>query len=265
MDHKGYIKLWRKIQNNPLYKTKRRFSRNEAWIDLLLMATHKTHKIGVGLREIEIKRGQLLTSQLELSKRWKWGIASVKRFLNYLIREKQISYKAENKFTIITILNWEHYQGRTENKKEEKRKPNGKVSESKAENKTERKINPNGKQAERSAETKRKPKRKHTRRYKNEKNIQGEISPVKQVINFFKNIVLEEKSFKPEIAWKKESALIKRKLKNYSIEQLKDLIRWFVKSKKSKELGTTLSICLSSHIINLWLEDRQKQAWQYEK
>jgi len=130
---RGYIKLWRKIRDNPLYKEKRRFHRSEAWIDLLLLANHKPTNIIVDFKKVPVKRGDVFTSQLSLSKRWNWGIASVNRFLKFLKKENQISYKAETKYTIISILNWDKYQGEMETKRKAKRKPerkpNGKQSE----------------------------------------------------------------------------------------------------------------------------------------
>jgi hypothetical protein len=146
MIYRGYIKLFRKIQDTPLYREKRRWSKNEAWIDLLLSAHHKDGEILVDLKRVSIKRGEVFTSQLGLSKKWNWGIASVNRFLKFLSKEtfpelssksaengKQISYRAERKYTIISILNWDKYQGEMETKRKAEwkteRKPNGNQTE----------------------------------------------------------------------------------------------------------------------------------------
>lgn len=107
---RGYIKLWRRIQDDELWQQRRRFSKIEAWIDLLLMANHKKSKIFVGNREIVVKRGEVFTSQLQLSKRWNWSIGSVNSFLNKLQIIKKAETKAENKYTIIFILNYSLYQ-----------------------------------------------------------------------------------------------------------------------------------------------------------
>ena len=117
----GYIKLWRKIQDNPLYKEPRRFNRSEAWIDLLLMANHKSNEIIVDFKRVPVERGEVFTSQLGLSKKWHWGIASVNRFLKLLKSENQISYRAESKYTIISILNWDKYQRETETTRKQTR------------------------------------------------------------------------------------------------------------------------------------------------
>jgi len=41
----GYIKLWRKIWNDKLFKQKRKFSRFEAWIDMIMLAAGKDKEI----------------------------------------------------------------------------------------------------------------------------------------------------------------------------------------------------------------------------
>lgn len=143
MTYRGYIKLWRKIQDNPLYKEKRRFNRSEAWIDLLLMVNHKRNEIIVDFKRVPIERGQVFTSQLGLSKKWGWGIASVNRFLKLLKNEKQIFYKGESKYTIISILNWDKYQSEAETKRKAERKPerkpNGNHSETNNNDKNDKK------------------------------------------------------------------------------------------------------------------------------
>jgi hypothetical protein len=137
MKNQGYIKIYRKIRDNILWKEKRRFSKLEAWLDILLSANHKDTKILVELNLVEVKKGEIFTSQLKLSQKWSWGVASVNRFIKLLKSENQIRYRAENKYTIISILNWDKYQSNKENMEssfkgnmENKRKAVGKQSES---------------------------------------------------------------------------------------------------------------------------------------
>ena len=130
--YRGYIKLFRRIEDNKLWKKKRRISHAEAWIDLLLMANHKKSKIFIGYQEIEVKRGEVFTSQKQLAKRWKWGIASVHRFLMNLQTLRKAEIKAETKYTIIFIVNYTKYQRRPrkmETKTKNKRKSNGNQTE----------------------------------------------------------------------------------------------------------------------------------------
>lgn len=110
----GYIKLFRKIQDNPLWK-KKPFDHARAWVDLILLANHKDG--GYWLRGIwiEVKRGQVGWSELSLSKRWGWSRGKSRLFFDALKVSHQISQQNEqqNKFltSCITIINYELYQG----------------------------------------------------------------------------------------------------------------------------------------------------------
>lgn len=108
--YRGYIKIWRKIEDDELWKQRRRFSKWEAFEDLLLQANHRKKKIFLGNEEIELKRGEVLTSQLKLSKRWNWSIGSVSSFLLRLKILKKAESKATTKYTKIFILNYGKYQ-----------------------------------------------------------------------------------------------------------------------------------------------------------
>jgi len=142
----GWIKIYRKIQENALWK-KGRFSWGHAWIDLLLLATHKDTKLIVGDKNYDVSKGSLVISQRKLAKKWKWGIARVNFFLNYLQKtEQSIIYKTEHNFTHIFIKNYEQYQEtehkterKTEHKTEHERNTSGTRAETKQEGKEEKK------------------------------------------------------------------------------------------------------------------------------
>jgi len=70
--------------------------------------------------------------------------------------------------------------------------------------------------------------------------------------NYFIEKCKKLKGFEPEMSFGKEGKLLKEKLKRYSVEQLKSLINEFMESKIGKDLGFTLSICLSAGVINQW-------------
>ena len=57
-----YIKLNRQLRDHWLWNSER-FSRGQAWVDLLLLASHAAHETPLGNQLIPVKRGQLLTSQ----------------------------------------------------------------------------------------------------------------------------------------------------------------------------------------------------------
>ena len=211
MTYQGYIKLFRKIQDNPLYKEKRRFNRGEAWVDLLLMANHKQNEIIVDFNRVPVKRGEVFTSQLKLSKKWNWGIASVNRFLKLLNRENQISYKAESKYTIISILNWDKYQGEAESSRKAKRKPErkplGNHSETNKNDKNEKNISSS---------------KGRTISFKKE-----DYSLVLQAYQRLKGIALQGEEFRPI-----ERAIKSMFISRRSPEQIISCMEWFASLKE---------------------------------
>lgn len=85
-----------------------------AWIDLISMANHAPGTMMIKSKVIEIARGQTGCSQLTLQKRWKWSQNKVKRFLVMLEKHEMITFKADDLTTLITICNYESYQGEIE-------------------------------------------------------------------------------------------------------------------------------------------------------
>jgi len=77
-------------------------------------------------------------------------------------------------------------------------------------------------------------------------------STVKSIISYFVRRVREIKGYTPEVSWAKEGQLIKQRLKKYKVEQVKELIDWYLHSKHAERLGDSLAVCLSANIINLW-------------
>lgn len=108
---KGFILLHRSMEDHWLWKTEK-FSKGQAFVDLILMANYTTGKINIKGELITVHRGQLARSMVTLAKRWNWSKDKVKRFLVLLEREGVIRYQTSNLTTVITLCNYEHYQGR---------------------------------------------------------------------------------------------------------------------------------------------------------
>ena len=109
MAEKGWIKLHRQLQDCPLWYCER-FSKGQAWVDLLLMANHSDKKIVFNGQMMVVKRGQYLTSMLKLAEKWQWDRKTVKSFLSLLSRDKMISVETDNHKTLITIENYSIFQ-----------------------------------------------------------------------------------------------------------------------------------------------------------
>jgi hypothetical protein len=103
----GWIKLHRK------FVEWRWFEKSEAvhlFIYLLLKANHKDNF----WQDIEVKRGQLITSFGKISAETKISVQSVRTLLRKFEDSQELTSKSTNKFTLLTICNYECYQGKDE-------------------------------------------------------------------------------------------------------------------------------------------------------
>jgi hypothetical protein len=93
--------------------TEEPFSRGQAWVDLILLANHRDGFFRVRGQRVEVKRGQVGWSETSLSARWHWSRGKVRRFLAELESKsvQQIEQQKNNLTSLITILNYDQYQG----------------------------------------------------------------------------------------------------------------------------------------------------------
>lgn len=118
----GWVRIHRKIEDNPLYFSEP-FTKAQAWIDLLIFANHKDESVLVRGSEIHVKRGQLCWSEVTMAKRWRWSRNKVRRFLKWLKTKQQTEQVTiQQKTSLITIINYESYQS-----DEEKRNTNNNI------------------------------------------------------------------------------------------------------------------------------------------
>jgi hypothetical protein len=115
MSKPGWIKLHRQIMDSEFYKEPRKFSKYEAWIDILLRANHE--------EEEGIKPGTFLASYGELAKTWGWSKSTTWNFLKYLSRQNMITFELNengtDRRTVVAIAKWDLYQGKKNAKRNE--------------------------------------------------------------------------------------------------------------------------------------------------
>lgn len=114
MDNIGWIAVWRKLRGHRFWQERRRFSKAEAWIDILMDAAFADHKMLLGNTLIPLKRGQAPISQRSKSKTWKWSRESVRSFMTLLVNLQMVGHEVvrgpNGGRTILTIRNYEEYQ-----------------------------------------------------------------------------------------------------------------------------------------------------------
>jgi hypothetical protein len=108
---KGYIKLYREINNNDLWLLEP-FTKAQAWVDLLLLTNYKRGLIEVKNGSIvPVERGECGYSMKALAERWKWSRKKVAHFIKFLNKAEMVQQKIVENHSIITITNYELYQG----------------------------------------------------------------------------------------------------------------------------------------------------------
>ena len=107
----GWIKLNRSIQSNWIYNERRKFSKLEAWLDMLMTVNYADNKVIIKGKLYEVKRGQSINSMDTWAKRWSWDKSAVRRFLTLLQNDNMISIISDSITTHITICKYESYQG----------------------------------------------------------------------------------------------------------------------------------------------------------
>ena len=105
--YRGYVKLWRKVGDSKMYRSKNLWA---LWTYLLLNATHKKRKVFAGLKIVELLPGQYITGRKALALELGVSPQSIRTCLNNLSTMGNITIKSTNKYSIITIVNWDTYQ-----------------------------------------------------------------------------------------------------------------------------------------------------------
>lgn len=107
--NKGYIPLWRDIQDNWIWQDEEPFDRRSAWIDLLLSVNHEERKLLINNQVIVIKPGQKWTSYRTLARQWNWSKDRVRRYIKLLKSDGMIYTDETRNGTLLTIVNWENF------------------------------------------------------------------------------------------------------------------------------------------------------------
>lgn len=107
--NKGYIPLWRDIQDNWIWQDEEPFDRRSAWIDLLLSVNHEERKILINNQVVVIKPGQKWTSYRTLARQWNWSKDRVRRYIKLLKSDGMIYTDETRNGTLLTIVNWDNF------------------------------------------------------------------------------------------------------------------------------------------------------------
>jgi hypothetical protein len=103
----GYIKLWRKSLESGLLRNHKVWV---FWTWCLLKATHKEHTAVIGYQQVLLQPGQFVFGRRKAAKETGLSEREVRTSIVLLGKWKNLTIKTTNKFSIITLVNWAHYQ-----------------------------------------------------------------------------------------------------------------------------------------------------------
>ena len=106
--HRGYIRIYRKIEDSFFYKDSHYV---HLWLHLLMKANHVRHEFVFNGKKMSCERGQCITGRHKLSQETGIEVNKVNRVLKTLKNEQQIEQQTNSRFSLITIINYEDYQG----------------------------------------------------------------------------------------------------------------------------------------------------------
>jgi len=211
----GWISLYRKIQDNWIWERDDYF---KAWVDILFMVNHKSKKILLDGNFVKVERGERYTSLRKLSNKWNWSTTKVNRFLKIHNKDGMIELKKDTKNTDIKVCNYNVYKDNLNEEKTDKKQ----IKNSK---KTGKKQSDNSKKTEK--------KTNNNVNNDNNENNENKIT-YRDVLDFYDE--LENLPGYNKITDKRKSH-IKARLKNYSMDEIKEVLK---KASNSKFLNDNL-------------------------
>jgi hypothetical protein len=191
----GFIKLYRKLLDNPIFQNEKLL---KVFIWCLLKATYKSYEQMVGLQIVKLSPGQFIYGRIKASEELKIKQSTLAGLLDSLRKRQIVNIKSNNKFSVITIVNWELYQS----------------GEDETDNKSDNKATTNRQQTDTN------------KKLKNIENIKplSEKSPTRIISDYFcsKYLSVYEMKYKFEAA--KDGSNLSSLLKTYNQEECIKLI-----------------------------------------
>ena len=110
--NQGWVKLYRSGLDNELFKNSTTW---HVWTYCLLKATHKPTKVLIGGKSILLQPGQFIFGRKKASEETKLTERKIRTSLEHLKNTQNLTITSTNKYSIITIINWDSYQSDTSN------------------------------------------------------------------------------------------------------------------------------------------------------
>lgn len=103
----GWIKLHRKLLESPVFQNEKLF-KIFAWC--LLKASHAEHTELIGLQKVSLRPGQFVYGRHVAAEELKIKESTLYKYMMWLKNEEILNIQSNNKFSVVTIVNWDLYQ-----------------------------------------------------------------------------------------------------------------------------------------------------------
>ena len=103
----GWVKLHRTITDSFVFQNPDRL---KFWIWCLCKASHKERIQNVGLQEVPLKKGQFVFGRKKAANELNMDESKIYRLLKTFEKREKIEVKSNNKFSVVTVVNWSVYQ-----------------------------------------------------------------------------------------------------------------------------------------------------------
>jgi hypothetical protein len=107
----GWIKLHRKILCSDIFQNEKLF---KVFMYCLLKATHSDHEIKVGRQKVKLTPGQFVFGRKKAALELDMKESSARDYFEILKEDNVITIKSTNKYSVITVVNWDIYQSKEE-------------------------------------------------------------------------------------------------------------------------------------------------------
>lgn len=105
--HRGYIKIWRKVEDSGLLQMHSTFA---LFMHMLIQSTHKPMRVGTAIGMVDLDRGQLISGRHKLAANLGLTEQKTRTCLDRLHEMGMITSKPTSKFTVYSIVNYNNYQ-----------------------------------------------------------------------------------------------------------------------------------------------------------
>ncbi|WP_020007371.1 hypothetical protein [Salinicoccus albus] len=108
----GWLKIHRQMIDSSIFDNEKLF---KIFMYCLMKASHKKHKQIVGQKVIELNPGQFVFGRKKASEELNMKESTVWSYMKMLDEVESLVINSNNKFSVITIVNWGFYQNEEEN------------------------------------------------------------------------------------------------------------------------------------------------------